>query len=296
MNLKRMVALILLLPLGFAGVWNLQKRIDVQQSALEAEDDQMMLRSSKLVKVMSLEYAPLVADIYWTRVVQYFGNKHAGQQLDLRLLWPLLDVTTTLDPQLMPVYHFGSMFLSDAPPRGAGRPDLAVQLIERGVRANPEHWRLYYDLGFVYYFDMKDYLKASAAFYEGSKNPKALIWMKVMAAKIAAEGSSVGTSLFLWQDVYNTTRDPQVKENALTHLQLLRAQEDCKQIDGLAEQYRQRFGRRTTRITELVQAGLLQGTPVDPLGYPYILSEDGKAELNSESPLMEKQVLVSPQK
>src|ERR1700738_3438276 len=89
MNLKRMVALILLLPLGFAGVWNLQKRIDVQQSALEAEDDQMMLRSSKLVKVMSLEYAPLVADIYWTRVVQYFGNKHAGQQLDLRLLGPL---------------------------------------------------------------------------------------------------------------------------------------------------------------------------------------------------------------
>src|SRR3984893_12470022 len=210
MNLKRMVALILLLPLGFAGVWNLQKRIDVQQSALEAEDDQMMLRSSKLVKVMSLEYAPLV------------------------------DITPTPDPQLMPVYHFGSMYLSDAPPRGAGRPDLAVQLIERGVRANPEHWRLYYDLGFVYYFDMKDYLKASAAFYEGSKNPKALIWMKVMAAKIAAEGSSVGTSLFLWQDVYNTTRDPQVKENALTHLQLLRAQEDCKQIDGLAEQYRQR--------------------------------------------------------
>src|ERR1700692_657259 len=134
----RYFSLMLAVPVGFAGVWHLQKRIDAQQAAVQIEDDQVILRSSKLVKAMSLEYAPLVADIYWTRVVQYFGNKHAGQKLDLRLLWPLLDLTTTLDPNLMPVYHFGSMFLSDAPPRGAGRPDLAAEVLERGAKANPD--------------------------------------------------------------------------------------------------------------------------------------------------------------
>jgi len=288
MSSKGYIALILFVILGFAGVWRLQERIDVQQRAVETEDDQVMLRSSKLVKGLSLEYAPLVADIYWTRVVQYFGNKHAGQQLDLRLLWPLLDVTSVLDPYLMPVYHFGSMFLSDAAPRGAGRPDLAVELLERGLRANPDEWRLYYDLGFVYYFDMKDYPKASAAFYEGSKNPKAYFWMKTMAARIAAEGGSTETSSFLWQDVYNTTSDPSVKENALTHLQLLRAQEDCKQIDAAAAEYQKQFGRRLATMSDLVLSGLLLGEPVDPLGYPYVLSEAGKAEINSESPLRKK--------
>jgi hypothetical protein len=288
MNLKSYIALLLFLPLGFAGVWRLQERIDVQQRAAESEDDQVMLRSSKLVKALSLEYAPLVADIYWTRVVQYFGNKHVGQQVDLRLLWPLLDVTSVLDPHLMPVYHFGSMFLSDAPPRGAGRPDLAVELLERGLHANPEQWRLYYDLGFVYYFDMKDYPQAAAAFYEGSKNPHAHIWMKVMAAKIAAEGNSTDTSNFLWQDVYNTTTDKSVKENALKHLQLLRAQEDCKQIDALADEYQKRFGHRPMRISELVQSGLLRGEPVDPLEHPYVLTQAGKAEISPESPLAEK--------
>jgi tetratricopeptide (TPR) repeat protein len=292
MNLKGYIALFLFLPLGFAGVWRLQERIDAQQSAIQNEDDQVMLRSSKLVKALSLEYAPLMADIYWTRAVQYFGNKHAGKQVDLRLLWPLLDVTSVLDPQLMPVYHFGSMFLSDAPPRGAGRPDLAVELLERGIRANPDQWRLYYDLGFVYYFDMKDYPKASAAFYEGSKNPAALIWMKIMAAKIAAEGNSALTSIFLWQDVYNTTKDSSIKENALNHLQLLRAQEDLKQIDALVKEYEKRFGRRPKRVSELVRAGLLQGVPVDALGYPYTLSEEGKAELNLDSPLLEKQIMA----
>ena len=288
MRLKSYIALILFVFLGFAGEWRLQERIDVQQSAVESEDNQVMLRSSKLVKALSLEYAPLVADIYWTRVVQYFGNKHAGQQLDLRLLWPLLDVTSVLDPHLMPVYHFGSMFLSDAAPRGAGRPDLAAELLERGLRANPDEWRLYYDLGFVYYFDMKDYPKASAAFYEGSKNPKAYFWMKVMAARIATEGGSMETSNFLWQDVYNTSNDPSVKENALTHLQLLRAQEDCKQIDVAADEYQKQFGRRPVRMSELVLGGLLLGEPVDPLGYPYVLSEAGKAEISPEGPLKKK--------
>jgi hypothetical protein len=288
MSTKSTIALALFVLLGFAGVWRLQERIDVQQHAVESEDDQVMLRSSKLVKSLSLEYAPLVADIYWTRVVQYFGNKHAGQQPDLRLLWPLLDVTSVLDPQLMPVYHFGSMFLSDAAPRGAGRPDLAVELLERGLKANPDQWRLYYDLGFVYYFDMKDYPKASAAFYEGSKNPNALFWMKVMAARIATEGDSIETSTFLWQDVYNTTSDPSLKENALNHLQLLRAQEDCKRIDAVADEYQRRFGRRPVQMSELLLGGFLLGEPVDALGYPYVLSEGGKAEINPRSPLKDK--------
>jgi hypothetical protein len=288
MSSKGYIALLLFVLLGFAGVWRLQEHIDTQQSAVESEDDQLMLRSSKLLKGLSLEYAPLMADIYWTRVVQYFGNKQAANQVDLRLLWPLLDVTTVLDPQLMPVYHFGSTFLSDASPRGAGRPDLAVELLERGLRANPDEWRLYYDLGFVYYFDMKDYAKASAALYEGSKNPKAFIWMKAMAAKIATEGNSTETSNFLWQDVYNTTKDPLVKQNALRHLQLLRAEDDRKQIDTVADEYQKRFGRRPVRMSELVRSGLLRGAPVDALGYPYILSEAGKAELNLNTPLRDR--------
>jgi hypothetical protein len=296
MNFKALIALVVLVPLGFAGVWRLQKRIDVQQAAVQVEDDQVILRSSKLVKALSLEYAPLVADIYWTRVVQYFGNKHAGHDPDLRLLWPLLDLSTTLDPNLLPAYHFGGMFLSDAAPRGAGRPDLGAELVERGIRANPNEWRLYYDLGFIYYFDAKDYPKAAAAFLEGSKNPDAFVWMKVMAAKIAAEGESPETSLFLWQDIYNTTKDAAVKVNALTHLQLMKAAADCKQIDALVEEYKKRAGAAPKGIGELVRAGLLRGAPVDPLGYAYTLDEDGKAELNVESPLLEKQVMVMPKK
>jgi tetratricopeptide (TPR) repeat protein len=284
--------LLLVLPLGFAGIWSLQHGIDARRASLSEERDDVLLRSGKLVKAMSLEYAPLLADIYWTRVVQYYGNKHVQGQANLELLWPLLDITTTLDPHLLISYRFGAMFLSQAAPAGAGRPDLAVQLIHRGIKANPDYWRLYEDLGFVYYFDLKDYPKASEAFLEGSKKPNAQVWMKVMAAKVAEQGESFATSMFLWKDIYDSTPDPSVKKNALLHLQLLKVKEDCKQLDALADEYAKRHGRRPTRTSELVQAGLLRGIPGDPLGFAYIFGEDGKAELNLDSPLLEQQLLI----
>lgn len=279
-----------LLIAGFVGVWQLQTKIDLEKRT-SVSQDQLMLRSGNLIKKLSLEYAPLMGAIYWTRVVQYFGEKHRLHQTKLDLLWPLLDITTTLDPHLLPAYRFGSIFLSDSPPRGEGRPDLAVKLLERGIQANPDQWRLYQDLGNVYYFDAKDYPKASAAFAEGSKNPRAMIWMKVMAAKIAADGESPETSYFLWQQVYDSTTDPQVKKNAEEHLALMRVELQIKEINRLLDEFEKQTGHRATRIADLIQAGFIKGVPKDPDGYPYVLGEGGKAELNLDSPLLEKQLM-----
>ena len=283
--------LLILLPVGFTGVWQLQERIDGQLAALHQERDELVLRSGKLLKAMSLEYAPLMADIYWTRVVQYYGDKRDRHDPNFELLWPLLEVTTTLDPNLLVAYRFGSTFLSEPSPRGAGHPELGIELLERGIKANPEYWRFYEDLGFIYYFELKDYAKASAAFAEGSKNPDAQIWMKIMAARIAAEGESLQTSIFLWNEVYQTAKDPQVKQNALTHLQLLGVEQDCKQLDALADEFQKRTGRRPSRVAEMVQAGLLSHVPADPAGFPYVFGPDGKAALNLDSPLLEEQLL-----
>jgi tetratricopeptide (TPR) repeat protein len=284
----------LLLPLlaaGFAGVWQLQHGIDAQRATLHQERDDLVLRSGKLLKAMSLEYTPLVADLYWTRTVQYYGDKRTRHDPNFELLWPLLDVTTTLDPNLVVAYVFGSTFLSEPEPRGAGRPEMAIALLERGIRANPDYWRFYEYMGFIYYFNLHDYAKASQAFTDGSKIPGAQIWMKVMAAKIAAEGESLTTSIFLWNDVYQTTTDPKIKENAFNHLLLLRVQVDCKQLDALADEYEKRTGHRPARMSDLVQAKLLPHIPADPKGFAYVFGPDGKAALNLDSPLLEEQVM-----
>ena len=282
---SKVLLLIFGLLVGFTVVWRLQQRIDGNRVALYQEEDDLVLRSGPLLKVISLEYAPLMADIYWTRVVQYYGAKQARHDANIALLWPLLDVTTTLDPHLIVAYRFGSTFLSQPPPSGAGRPDLGIQLIERGIRENPEYWRFYEDLGFIYYFELKDYKKAADVFLEGSKKPGAMVWMKTFAAKIAEQGGTRELSVQLWSEVYDSATDPSMKQNALTHLKLLRAEADCEQLDLILMEYEKRAGRRAASLRDLVAARILPGVPVDPDGYQYVLDAEGKAQLNAASPL-----------
>jgi hypothetical protein len=275
------------LAAGFFCVWKLQVKIDGERSAEQLTKDELTLRSPAVMKKLSLEYAPLLGAIYWTRVVQYYGEKHRLHDQNIELLWPLLDITTTLDPHLLVAYRFGAIFLSDAPPRGAGKPDEAVKLLERGMQANPEYWRFYQDLGNVYYFDKKDYLKASQAFEAGSKYPGTPPWMKIMAAKIAAEGESLETSYALWMDIYQTTTDKDVRKNAEEHLRLVKAEMDLREIDRLAAEYEKKTHRRAGSISDLMQEGLLSGRPRDPEGFPYVLDESGHAAIHPKSPMRE---------
>lgn len=273
---------------GFVCVWQLQERVDSARTKLELQGDELTLRSPAVMKRLSLEYAPLVGEIYWTRAVQYFGEKHQERDSNLDQLWPLLDICTTLDPDLTVAYHFGATFLSDAPPRGAGHPELAVALLERGIQANPEHWRFYQDLGNVYYFDKKDYLKAAQAFETGSRLPGAQYFMKAMAAKIAEEGESLETSYALWLDLYQTTTNKEVRKNADDHMRMVKMQMDLRALNQIADNYERQTKRRAGSIEDLAAAGLLPGQPADPEGFPYVLGQSGRAEPNPKSPLREE--------
>lgn len=282
---RQLVLLLLALPGGFAALRTLQKSIDTQLAAVHQERDDLLLRSGRLVRILSLEYNSLAADLYWTRVVQYYGDKRSRRDPNLELLAPLLDLTVTLDPQLVVAYRFGAVFLAEPRPRGAGRPDLAVDLIHRGIQNNPDQWRLWSDLGFIYYWELKDYQKASEAFLEGSRNPRAGEWMKIMAARVAAEGQSYGVSMFLWKQVYESTQDPLIRRNALEHLQSLKAEEDAGHLEQFVTEYRSRFGRAPSAIADLIRAGLLPAAPLDPAGLPYVIGSDGKVHLHPASPI-----------
>ena len=76
-------------------------------------------------------------------------------------LVPLLDLTTTLDPRFHIAYRFGSIFLAESPPGGPGRPDLAIELLEKALRERPDRWEYMQDIGFVHYWWTHDYKAAS---------------------------------------------------------------------------------------------------------------------------------------
>jgi len=239
----------------------------------------LYVRSSKALRRMSLGYTGLMADIYWTRAVQYFGEQHLRRTGDFRLLAPLLQITTELDPKLWPAYEFGANFLAPKPPGGAGLPEAALALIQYGIEHNPNQWRLYYNLGFLYYLELKDYPHAADAFKQGAALPVTHPFMAILAAQMSQHAGEFDTARMLWVTAYQNTREELIRQNAVDHLLALQVDEEVTRLEQVVERYREQRGRLPVTMGDLERTGFIRGTPVDPKGHPYKLMPDGRIEV-----------------
>jgi tetratricopeptide (TPR) repeat protein len=272
------LAAIAVLSLSLVGTIATLSAIDrVRHKAVAQEA--LYLRSSNVLRRLSLGYTGLLADIYWTRAVQYFGEQHHDNSGDFRLLAPLLEVTTELDPRLLPAYQFGANFLAPKPPSGAGLPGSALSLMKYGVEHNPDQWRLYYNLGFLYFTEFKDYAKAADAFAQGSKLPVTNEYMGILAARMAQHAGEFDTARMLWYTTYQSTKEAAVRENAVNHLTALKVDEDVTHLEQIVENYRSQMGRAPSSMGDLERAGLIHGTPVDPKGNAYKMMPGGRIEV-----------------
>jgi len=251
-----------------------------------ASENLLYVRSPEAMRRLALSYDALLADLYWIRAVQHYGGTRLStdprKQYDL--LYPLLDLTTSLDPRFNLAYLLGAIFLSEEPPGGPGRPDLAIHLLEKGLRAQPEKWEFAQWTGFVHYWWRQDYEEAAAWFGRAAKLPGAPSWLTLVAATTLAQGGSRASSRALWQDIARTA-DQEWSRNAAQHrLRQLDAMDQLDQLRAAVTVYRDRTGTPPDGWEDLRRAGYLRGMPVDPAGVPYRLV-DGAVSLDPGSPL-----------
>src|SRR5262249_46423472 len=156
------------------------------------------------------------------RTLLYFGEEFerqrgANQYFDvsrLKLLQPLLDITVDLDPKHIAAYRFGAVFLPDID------ADAVIRFVERGIRNNPDEWRLYQDLGFVQWRRNR-FLEAAGAYARGAALPGAPAWMRTMPALMLAKGGERETARAMFQRLYEESDDPFIKQVCEEQLMLL---------------------------------------------------------------------------
>ena len=217
----------------------------------------------------SLGYDALAADIYWMRALQHFGAERLSPPEHVRtyaLLYPLLDLTTTLDPYFSIAYRFGAIYLGEPYPGGPGRPDLAVALLQKGLAAQPDEWQYMEDLGFVYYWHLHDYKAAAAMFQRAADLPGAPTWLRPLAAVTLAEGGHRERSRALWQQLAQSD-EPWLRDSASQRLSQLDAMDVIDRCSA-----RRRTARTSGRAGDLgsMAVARLPGS-ADPSGTPFEL-------------------------
>jgi len=218
-----------------------QNWIDSQRRAPLAVEETLYVSSGEALKRASLGFDGLMADVYWIRTLLYFGEEFERQRgsnqyfdvSNLKLLRPLLDITVDLDPKHIAAYRFGAAFLPDID------ADAAIRFVERGIRNNPDEWRLYQDLGFVQWRRGR-FREAAEAYARGSVLPSAPAWMRTMPALMMTKGGERETARAMFLRLYEESDDPFVKQVCEEQLNLLDQNMPQSPRDTEKLQYRER--------------------------------------------------------
>jgi hypothetical protein len=256
--------------------------------AYQPETSLLWLQAGPMLNRMTLGYGALLADLYWMRAVVYYGGERRGVESKGRyaLLGPLLDVVVTADPRFSVAYRFGAVFLTEAYPNGPGRPDLSINLLERGIRNDGGRWEYMHDIAFVYYWWLHDYKQAAEWFSRAAKAPGAPTWLEPLAATTLAVGGDRQSSRTLWRELLESTDIDWIRQNAERRLLQLDALDAIDQLNAIALRYLERNGRPAANWNELVQGERLRGVPLDPTGTPFEIDPaTGRIGLSPKSPL-----------
>lgn len=248
----------------------------------------LWLQDADTMRKLTLGFDNVIADIYWIRAIVYFGRQRLSERADKNydLLYPYLEFVTALDPRFTTAYRFGAIFLSEAPPGGPGRPDLAIDLLKRGAAFSPERWEYLHDIAFVHHWTYRDYLEAAQWTQKAAEVPGAPVWLKSSAATLLQLGRDRENARQLWVQMLEMAQEDWIRRTAQLRIAQLDALEAIEDLNQIVWRYKARSGRMPSDWPELVRARVLRGIPEDPAGVPFVLDQTNEdVRLSPQSPL-----------
>jgi hypothetical protein len=286
--MKRDYLLILTIILGLTATALLTRWNDSHFSEPQFGEEPLYLNGAAM-KRLALAFNGVAADAYWMKSLQYVGRKiinyqdtHAGNvylrdlsSLNLQLLPSLLKMSTTLDPQFLEPYYYGAVILPEID------TNAAIDLLNQGIAANPDEWRLRQYLGYIFW-QRHDYASASEAYAAGGKLPGAPPWMTAMGAHMKAEGGAKQAAREMYAHLYDASNDLNVKRMVEKQLLRLDSLEEREKIRQVLSEFETRAGRCASswrEVTPALRAAGLRiseaGAPLDPGNVAYRLIKNG---------------------
>lgn len=243
----------------------------------------LYLPSGKYLKPASFGYDGLLADFIYLWSIQYYGDP--GFQPKMEYLKHTYDIITELDPHYLDAYQTGALFMFFE-----GRnPQAGLDLLEQGMRKNPQEWILPMDAGFYCMMTLKRKDLAAKYFELASKIPTATSFAKRAQASMRFKLGDKAAALQLWSEVYDIAESPTVKQTAYQHMHDLRVLIDMDILRNAIAAYRRKFQRNPLNLEQLIAQRLLARIPAGPDGTGYTYdARTGEVKYATDLPLYKR--------
>jgi len=270
------VAFLFMLGLVLSVQRELDRRFDLGTVRVERL---AQLPSGDSLKPALLGYHHLGADVLWLRFVQVLGEKRNTPD-EFEWMYHALDVITTLDPRYAYAYQVGGIVLTEL----AHRVDLSNRILEKGLEANPDLWWLPFNLGYNYYFHLRDPARAAEYIARAARLPGGPAYLPGLATRMYAEANNPDVALDFLSAMTRQTDNAYVKAELETRMKELMIERDIRLLESAVGLYRQRHGAFPSRLGDLVQKGDLARIPSEPFGGEYRLDSNTGRVMSSTHP------------
>src|SRR5882672_11369627 len=153
----------------------------------------LYLPSGKYLKVAALGFEGLLADLLYLWSIQYYGNYDIKDRYaNLEQIYD--QVITELDPHYLDPYLVGALIMTTE----VHNPEMALKLLDKGVRANPDKWIMPFEAGFLCYNDLHDFRRAALYFEKALSIPGVHPLVRRLHAEMYNRAGDKRTSLREW--------------------------------------------------------------------------------------------------
>jgi len=268
----------------FSGQILLQKRMQVSFDQLPQPESATILPLDFL-KVASLDYRNLVADLFFLKALTHFGETFERGESTIvgtyvkdwewQVMLDELDLSTSLDPLFLDPYYFANAIIT----HHTSLIPAVVVLLERGSKARDWDWELPFYTGFNYFYYLDQPAKASDFLMQAAtRSTDGGSVISTLAARLAYEGKKTENAILFLRKMLASASDESARKSYGTRLKSL---EGIYIVEKGVELFRQRYGSNPENVAALVSGKILTRIPEDPYGGDYYIDSDGSVKTTS---------------
>ncbi len=267
MTLRRWLAVAALSGLLLAA--GLQQRYDSTVDYFGERSAFVSLPSGKTLRILSFGYRNLAADMLFIWSIQFYSTYHIRNRFDF--IERVYDTITDITPGYKEPYIVGSLIMAHE----AKDVPMALRLLDKGSRLNPDEWLFDHDAGFYCYKYLKDYAQAEEYYNRAAAKPGAPVFIQRMKAHMVYLRDDPAMATRMWLDIYRSAEDVLTRDSAFNHLYQIKAEADLPLLRERIAEYRRRYRRLPAALSDLARAGLVREVPRDFAGNEYIYDAAG---------------------
>lgn len=241
----------------------IQYYYDSQVDYFDERNVFVALPSSETLKILSFGFQNLVADMLFIWSIQFYSSYHLSNRFDF--IEPIYNLITDLNPTYLAPYFVGSWIMA----LEAKDYKMAIRLLEKGSKNNPDEWIFDHEAGFYAYKNLKDYDLAEKFFQRAASKPEAPSHLKRRMAHMVYLQDDLVSAYNLWVEIAKNAKTRLEKDAALNHLFQIKLEVDRKLLGKQIIQFKQKYGRFPLSLSELQQKGFIREIPRDFQGNDY---------------------------